>query len=137
LQAFDIHKSVVEDYKNYLNRFTLIKDPRIREKVDEAFAKGLFLPQALVQFNPSFKRGESLEDLTRQNLVHPDLKAIIGTYHLYYHQVEEVKKFYEQKGKVVPAGILYSDKQVKGKKKGKEGDGTVNEPDGHYGGLFD
>ena len=69
MHAFKTRDLIVEDYKNYLNSFTLIKNIRIREKVDEAFKTGKFLPEPLIQFNPSFKLGESLDDAFIVNVV--------------------------------------------------------------------
>jgi hypothetical protein len=57
MQAFKIRKAIVDDYKNYLNSFTNIRDSRIHEKVQEAFEKGMFLPEPLLQFNTSFEAG--------------------------------------------------------------------------------
>ncbi len=76
MQAFKVHKAIVEDYKNYLNSFTNIRDVRIKEKVKDAFEKGIFLPEPLLQFNPSFELGESLQELEAQALIHQDLKKI-------------------------------------------------------------
>ncbi|NVN97049.1 DEAD/DEAH box helicase, partial [Candidatus Nomurabacteria bacterium] len=104
MQAFKIHNSIVEDYKNYLNSFTLIKNERIREKVDEAFVKGVFLPEALIQFNPSFKSGESLSDLVEEKLIHQDLRNIFGSYSLYQHQVSAIRKGVKGESFVVTSG---------------------------------
>jgi superfamily II DNA/RNA helicase len=104
MQAFDIHNRIVEDYKNYLNSFTFIKDERIREKVDQAFDQGTFLPEALIQFNPSFKIGSSLRQLEEEKGIHPDLKLVFGDYNLYHHQVEALQKGIEGKGFVVTSG---------------------------------
>lgn len=104
MQAFKIHKSIVDDYKNYLNSFMLIKDKRIREKVDEAFSKGIFLPEALIQFNPSFKLGKSLDDLEKEKVIHGELKLIFGNYKLYHHQVEAIRKGVNGESFVVTSG---------------------------------
>src|SRR4051812_24675228 len=104
MKAFKIHNSIVEDYKSYLNSFTLIKDKKIREKVDEAFKKGTFLPEALIQFNPSFKIGSSLNDLQNEGVVHSDLQKIFGSYRLYHHQVEAIRKGVNGESFVVTSG---------------------------------
>lgn len=104
MQAFKIHQSIVDDYKSYLNSFMLIKDSRIREKVDEAFEKGIFLPEALIQFNPSFKLGASLDDLVKEKSIHSDLKLIFGNYNLYHHQVEAIRKGVNGESFVVTSG---------------------------------
>ena len=104
MQAFKVHKAIVEDYKNYLNSFTNIRDVRIKEKVKDAFEKGIFLPEPLLQFNPSFELGESLQELEAQALIHQDLKKIFGSYNLYFHQVEAIKKGVNGKSFVVTSG---------------------------------
>jgi superfamily II DNA or RNA helicase len=104
MHAFKTRDLIVEDYKNYLNSFTLIKNIRIREKVDEAFKTGKFLPEPLIQFNPSFKLGESLDDLESENLIDPRLKIIFGTYNLYHHQVEAIRKGVNNESFVVTSG---------------------------------
>jgi len=104
MQAFKVHKAIVEDYKNYLNSFTNIKDVRIKEKVKDAFDQGIFLPEPLLQFNPSFDLGESLQELQIKEPIHEDLKKIFGSYNLYFHQVEAIKKGVNGKSFVVTSG---------------------------------
>jgi superfamily II DNA or RNA helicase len=104
MQALKIHQAIVEDYKSYLNSFTNISDPRIQETVQEAFRNGLFLPEPLLQFNPSFELGESLQELEKQGLIHGDLKKIFGSYNLHHHQVEAIKKGVAGEGFIVTSG---------------------------------
>ncbi len=104
MKAFSVHQSIVNDYKNYLKSFTLIKDQRIRDTVDEAFEKGMFLQEALIQFNPSFQIGASLADLEKEKLTHPALQSIFGSYNLYHHQVEAIRKGIRKESFVVTSG---------------------------------
>jgi superfamily II DNA or RNA helicase len=104
MKAFQIHRNVVEDYKNYLQSFTRIKDPKIRKEVEEAFNTGKFLPDPLIQFNPSYAPGKSLEELSKAGIVHPDLKKIFGTYTLYAHQVEALERGAKLENFVVTSG---------------------------------
>ncbi|HNW74278.1 MAG TPA: DEAD/DEAH box helicase [Bacteroidales bacterium] len=104
MQAFKVHQAVVEDYKNYLNSFTLIKDRRIKEKVEEAFKGSFFLPDALIQFNPSYKTDLTLDELEEERLIEPDLKKIFGNYRLYHHQVEAIRKGVNGESFVVTSG---------------------------------
>ena len=60
-----LHRSVIESYKNYLISFINISDKRINDSVLASFENKGFLPDPLIQFNPSFKKDESLEDLER------------------------------------------------------------------------
>ena len=104
MQAFKIHQSVVEDYKNYLNSFTLIKDKRIKEKVEEAFKGSFFLPDALIQFNPSYKTDLTLDELEKERFIEPELNKIFGNYRLYHHQVEAIRKGVNGESFVVTSG---------------------------------
>ncbi len=104
MKAFQIHKSVVEDYKSYLQSFTRIKDKRIKEKVEDAFKSGKFLPDPLIQFNPSYEMGESLEELSKKGLAHSDLKKIFGAYNLHAHQAEALVKGTKPENFIVTSG---------------------------------
>lgn len=104
MKAFDLHKSIVEDYKSYLQSFTNIKDERLKAEVVKAFQEGVFLPEPLIQFNPSFQPGESIDQLIREGTFHPNLKNIFGTFNLYKHQVEAVRKGVNRQSFVVTSG---------------------------------
>jgi superfamily II DNA/RNA helicase len=104
MKAFDLHSSIIDDYKSYLQSFTNIKDERIKAEVDKAFKEGVFLPEPLIQFNPSFQPGESIEQLINDGVFHPDLKKIFGTFNLYKHQVEAVKKGVNGESFIVTSG---------------------------------
>jgi superfamily II DNA/RNA helicase len=104
MQALTIHQAIVESYKSYLNSFTNISDVRINNAVVEAFNNGVFLPDPLLQFNPSFALGETLDELEAQGIIHGDLKKIFGSYNLYHHQVEAIKKGIQGNGFVVTSG---------------------------------
>lgn len=104
MKAFQIHQSIVEDYKKYLKSFTLIKDNRIRIEVEEAFARGIFLPEALIQFNPSYKSGDSVEQLVKANVLHPELANVFEGYKLFRHQSEAIRLGTKGEGFVVTSG---------------------------------
>lgn len=104
MKAFQIHKNIVEDYKNYLQSFTRIKDSRIKKEVDEAFQSGKFLPEPLIQFNPSYELGKSLDELSDMGITHPKLKKIFGNYNLYAHQVEAILKGTQSENFIVTSG---------------------------------
>lgn len=104
MRAFETHKLIISEYYNYLSSFTFIKNERIRQEVDKAFKSGKFLPEPLIQFNPSFKIGESLDDLEKEGIIHADLKLIFGTYNLYQHQVDAIRKGVNNESFIVTSG---------------------------------
>ncbi|MEL7148351.1 MAG: DEAD/DEAH box helicase, partial [Bacteroidota bacterium] len=104
MDAFLTHQQVLADYKDYLKSFIQIKDEEILQKVEEAFDGENFIPEPLLQFNPTVERGESLSDLVAQGKVHQELPRIFGEYNLYRHQVEALKIGIDHKGFIVTSG---------------------------------
>lgn len=104
MNIFDIHRQIMDSYQNYIESFVHIKNPDINQVVNQELEKGTLCPAPLVQFNPSFKKGESVEDLCNQGLLHPTLNEIFAGFHLYQHQVEAMKKGIENENFVVTSG---------------------------------
>lgn len=130
MDAFKLHEQVIGNYRKYIESFLNIKDHRIKKVVEEAFNKEGFIPEPLIQFNPSFDKGEKLEDLVKEGKIHKELPAIFGDYNLYKHQVEALKNGIQGKGFVVTSGTgsgksltylatIFNDLLNKGAKKNK------------------
>lgn len=103
MQALKTHHHITSDYKNFLKSFINISDERIKTKVEEELSKNSYLPEPLIQFNPAYKKGESLTDFP-PHTIHPDLINIIGNFNLYHHQVEAIKKGINGEGFIVTSG---------------------------------
>ncbi|MBD0403239.1 DEAD/DEAH box helicase [Flammeovirga sp. EKP202] len=101
MNVFKIHQEVVEKYQNYLQSFIQIKNKKIRETVEQHFKEKKFLPEPLIQFNPSFAKGKPLDHIAG---VHPELKTIFGNYTLYQHQVEALEKGLNGESFIVTSG---------------------------------
>lgn len=104
MDAFKTHEQVISHYRNYLSSFIHIADDRIKNEVTNAFNSAGFIPEPLIQFNPSFQKGESLELLSENGEVHPDLVKTIGNYNLYRHQVQAIRIGMSGKGFIVTSG---------------------------------
>ena len=104
MDAFVTHKQVISNYRNYLTSFINIADERIKNEVTNAFKSSGFIPDPLIQFNPSFQKGESLQVLRENGDIHPDLVKTVGSYHLYRHQEEALRIGLSGKGFVVTSG---------------------------------
>lgn len=91
MNIFDVHKEIIKDYKSYIESFVNIKDERIKQKVEEETKKGVLCPEPLIQFNPSFKFDIPLEQLCKEENLHPALNQIFSGFNLYKHQVEALK----------------------------------------------
>ncbi|MFN8261883.1 MAG: DEAD/DEAH box helicase [Chitinophagales bacterium] len=100
MDAFKTHEQVISNYRNYLSSFLNIDDERIKEEVNKAFQSDGFIPEPLIQFNPSFVKGSPLSDLP----VNKNLSRAFGNYNLYKHQSEAIQIGIQRKGFVVTSG---------------------------------
>ena len=63
MDVFNLRNDVIGDYGAYVRSFLTIKDERIRRLVQEEMDGGFLWPDPLIQLNPSFETGETLQDL--------------------------------------------------------------------------
>ena len=63
MDVFDLRNRLVNDYASYTRSFIKISDPRIDEKVKSELNAGAFWPEPLLQLNPTFKPGGTIDDL--------------------------------------------------------------------------
>jgi len=101
---FSIHKSIVDDYKSYVNSFIQIKNDEIRETVQSEIDKGKLWPEPLIQFNSAFEQGESTDELVNRGLFHPELRNVFTDYTLYKHQIDAISLGVKKKDFVVTSG---------------------------------
>lgn len=100
MDVFALRNGVVDDYSDYVRSFITIKDERIQQLVEQELADGALWPDPIVQLNPAFEPGESLEQLVAQGVLHPECQRIfcakpdpetnLGPLQLHRHQVESV-----------------------------------------------
>ena len=76
MDAFDLRKRLVDDYRRYTRSFIRIREARIREFVDDILAAEGFWPEPLLQLNPSFRPGGTIDDLVEQDVLHPECARI-------------------------------------------------------------
>jgi len=76
MDAFELHRHVIADYADYTKSFVRIRDQRVRNRVEQEMAQGLLWPEPLLQLNPSFEPGRSIDELVAQNVLHPDCARI-------------------------------------------------------------
>lgn len=104
MDAFRTHQEIINSYKDYIKSFMSIRDARIRQKVEQAFQDKGYIPEPLIQFNPSFAKGKSLQSLADHNKVHAELPKVFGSYNLYKHQVDALKIGLSGQGFIVTSG---------------------------------
>jgi ATP-dependent helicase YprA (DUF1998 family) len=115
MDVFELRNRLVGDYASYTRSFIKISDERIREKVDAALNEGALWPEPLLQLNPTFLKGGTIEDLVTEGVLHPECSKIFcidksDTDHtgkpliLHKHQQEAIVKAKEGKSYVLTSG---------------------------------
>ncbi|NMB13325.1 MAG: DEAD/DEAH box helicase [Firmicutes bacterium] len=74
--VFTVRDRLIHDFKDYVSGFIHIHDDRIRTRVQDEFERGLLWPDPLIQLNPSYEQTKSIDDLTKEGLLHSECSRI-------------------------------------------------------------
>ena len=72
MDVFQLRDEVVDGYADYVRSFLTIADPQIKGFVEERLAEGHLWPDALVQLNPAFEPGDTIDELVAEGVLHPE-----------------------------------------------------------------
>lgn len=110
MNIFDIHTGALARYGDYVSSFITIDDPQIKSFIQqELFSDRSLWPDPLVQLNPAYKRVATVDELARQNRLHPTVADIFRdgdgrSFHLYQHQEEALRHAADRQPYVVTSG---------------------------------
>lgn len=115
MNAFNLRDNLVLDYARYTRSFIKIRDQRIKEKVDDALNSGELWPDPLLQLNPSFEPGGSIDELVKAGVLHKECSKIFRfgksksdftgkQLFLHRHQKEAILKAKEDRSYVLTSG---------------------------------
>lgn len=76
MDVFQLRDQVVADYEAYVRSFLRIANPEIKRYVEDELGKGRLWPEPLVQLNPSFEPGSTIDDLVGDGLLHPECRNV-------------------------------------------------------------
>ena len=79
MDVFDLRGRLVEDYARYTRSFIKIADPRIDGKVQNALTAGALWPEPLLQLNPTFLPGGTIDDLVKDGTLHRSARGSSGS----------------------------------------------------------
>jgi len=102
MNIFEFRNKLIDDYIRYVTSFIYIGDEKIREYVKgELEAKQVLWPEPLIQLNPLFQQGSSIDELVQQGILHRECARIFRRdkkeqepglpLHLYQHQEDAIK----------------------------------------------
>ena len=115
MDVFALRDRLVADYARYTRSFIEIADARVRETVERALDEGAFWPQPLLQLNPAFEPGGTIDDLVAEGLLHRECARIFRTGKsdadpegqqmlLRAHQTQAIRKAAEGRSYVLTSG---------------------------------
>lgn len=101
MNVFELREKLIADYSLYIRSFIRIQDARINGLVQSCLDQGLLWPEPLIQLNPSFQYGGTIDEFVRSGLLHPECGRIFRAgkdrgagkpLRLYQHQAEALEK---------------------------------------------
>ncbi|MCC6697944.1 MAG: DEAD/DEAH box helicase [Candidatus Hydrogenedentes bacterium] len=115
MDVFDLRNRLVDDYARYTRSFIKIADERILARVNQALDDGALWPEPLLQLNPTFLPGGTIDNLVSDRTLHPECAKIFridksntDTYGkplvLHMHQTEAIRKAKESKSYILTSG---------------------------------
>ncbi len=75
MDVFELRDRLVSDYEEFTRSFIKVRDPRIEDVVDRELSEGLLWPESLIQLNPSFAQGATIDELVGEGLLHDANRA--------------------------------------------------------------
>ena len=63
MNVFEMRNRLVDNYDSFIRSFVEIADKRLKDKVEESLGSGLLWPSPLIQLNPSFEPGATIDEL--------------------------------------------------------------------------
>lgn len=96
MDAFRLHRRVIQDYHDYATSLINIRDERIDRYVRDELAKGALWPEPLLQLNPAYRQASTVLDLVNEGLLHPGCGELFRdregqSFRLYAHQEQAIR----------------------------------------------
>ena len=115
MNIFNFRDHLIDEYRSYVTSFIKISNPEINNFAESCFARGALWPEPLIQLNPTFKPGKTIEELIAEGLLHADCakafqrdKTASGgggiPLRLHAHQEEAIRKAAERRSYVLTTG---------------------------------
>jgi len=80
MSIFELHSSVLADYRDFVRSFFTIADDKVRAFVDKSLVDEARLwPDYLLQVSPSYPRSATVDDLYNRDELHQETARIFRT----------------------------------------------------------
>jgi ATP-dependent helicase YprA (DUF1998 family) len=111
--VFQFRDSIIQEYEQFARSFTQIQAKDIEEFVENEYKGQRYWPELLIQINPNYKKGKTVQDLVQEGVLNPLCGDIfqLGKEEnrpepltLYQHQLEALDIARRGQGFVVTTG---------------------------------
>ena len=90
--VFGLRDRVVGEYRDYVESFVHVRDPRVNEYVRTMLDSGELWPDAVLQLNPAYESSETLGELADKGVIAADTARFFGRdIRLHRHQREAIE----------------------------------------------
>jgi len=86
MDVFDLARSLVDQYEGFSRSFATIRSADIKAQIDSEYASRRFWPEPVIQINPEYKSGASVDELVDDGILHPGCGDIFRGWTLRHHQ---------------------------------------------------
>src|ERR1051326_1197509 len=76
MNVFELRNQLIADYDSYIRSFIRIRNKAIFEYVQQSLDEELLWPDPLIQLNPAFEKGATLEELITKSVLHQECQHI-------------------------------------------------------------
>ena len=99
--VFSFRNDLIASYSSFSRSFTKIAAEDISDTVEEAYKRGRYWPEPLIQINPNYQRATTVEKLVEEGLLHPGCDVLfrvgknpqrLQSMDLFKHQMEAATK---------------------------------------------
>lgn len=104
VDIFRFHEEVMAQYRSFATSFFDIADQQIEDELKKEGRLTSMWPEPLIQFNPAYEPGSSIETLTREDVLHPAMASVFSGFTLHRHQEEALRLGAVDKGFIVTSG---------------------------------
>lgn len=109
MDVFALRNRVVSDYRRYIESFVRIRDAEIEKFVARQFESGVLWPDPILQLNPAYEPGRTVEQLAAEGTLSPQTAKFFRKFdgkplRLYRHQEEAIAVATRQEPYVVTTG---------------------------------
>lgn len=104
MNVFNVQQKIIDDYRSYITSFLNIRDERIRDQVIRDISNNRYWQDPIIQFNPPFAFGRTLNELVNQGILNLAIENIFPGIQLYNHQSDAIELGCRNRSFIVTTG---------------------------------